>query len=212
MMEVGRPLIREELGEKSTDQALKDSDAHFQNLLPDIPYIGGRDNPLTDTIIQMTSMLALYRALKGHLPVNLIGELTCRMAQAWIDRYPRVLRHLIGRYYLSRFMQQRKREQARASLERRYPGDFVFEYVEGDGGSFDWGINYLDCAVVKFFADQGASELTPFMCRIDFLMFPALGITLRRTSTRARGCSHCDFRFQWGGAAAELRSSGWGDS
>ena len=63
-------------------------------------------------------------------------------------------------------------------------------------------------STVKFFNDRGASELTPYMCRLDFLMFPAPGITLQRSGTRAQGCSHCDFRFKWGGSAAKARSTG----
>jgi hypothetical protein len=46
------------------------------------------------------------------------------------------------------------------------------------------------------------------MCRIDFLMFPALGITLKRSGTGAQGCDHCDFRFKWGGSAAKVKSTG----
>jgi hypothetical protein len=46
------------------------------------------------------------------------------------------------------------------------------------------------------------------MCRIDFLMFPALGITLKRSGTRAQGCDHCDFRFKWGGSTAKVKSTG----
>jgi hypothetical protein len=142
------------------------------------------------------------------MAVDEIGELAYQMAVTWIERYPKIFRHLIGRYYLSGFMQRRKQRQAELSQAKTYPGDFVFEYVAGDGEGFDWGINYLECAIVKFFAEQGAGELTPHMCRIDFLMFPALGITLQRSGTRAHGCSHCDFRFTWGGSAAAGNSNG----
>ena len=208
LLRIGVPLIASEMGPALAAQVERESVEEFNNLVPEIPFIGGTGNPLTDTLIQMTSMLALYRPLKDHLPVDKIGNLTYRMAQAWIGRYPDIFRRLVGRFYLSGYMQRRKQRQARESQERRYPGDFVFEYVEGDGERFDWGINYLECAVVKFFADQNATELTPYMCRIDFLMFPALGITLKRTTTRAGGCSHCDFRFQWGGAKARRKSQG----
>lgn len=38
------------------------------------------------------------------------------------------------------------------------------------------------------------------MCELDYLMFPALGIELKRTGTIAQGCTHCDFRFAKKGA------------
>lgn len=205
---MGRPMLSERFDETTADSLIEAAIVEYEQLLPEIPYIGGKENPLTDTLVQMASMLALYRALKEHMPVEEIGELSYQMAVAWIERYPRFLRHLIGRYYMSGTMQRRKQKQAALSLEERYPEDFVFEVVPGDGERFDWGINYLSCAIVKFFEAQGASELTPYMCRIDFLMFPALGITLKRQGTRAQGCSHCDFRFTWGGLAAAENSSG----
>jgi L-2-amino-thiazoline-4-carboxylic acid hydrolase len=206
MMEIGETWIAEEFGAAFAAAAVNNSVAEFNALLPEIPYIGGGENPLTDTLIQMTSILALYRALEEHVPVDRIGDLAYRMAQAWIRRYPRILRFLIGRFYLAAPMRQRKQRQARVSQTRRYPGDFVFEFVEGDIKTFRWGINYLECAIVKFFAEQGASGLTPYMCRIDFLMFPALGIELQRSGTLAQGCSQCDFRLRWGGATAERMS------
>jgi hypothetical protein len=49
---------------------------------------------------------------------------------------------------------------------------------------------------VKFFHEQGADEFTPYMCFIDFLMFPAMGIALEREGTIAQGCGRCDFRFR----------------
>lgn len=208
MMAIGRPMLAERFGPAFAEQAVCQSTEVFQALLAELPYIGGDENPLTDTLVQVTSVLALYRVLQEHMSAAEVGELAHRMTEAWIARTPRWLRHLAGRYYLSRMMQRRKRRQAALSQQRRHPEDFVFKYVAGDGAAFDWGIDYLECAIVKFFQEQGAAALTPYMCRLDFLMFPALGISLQRTGTRAQGCSHCDFRFSWGGAEAKAAARG----
>lgn len=172
----------------------------FEQLIPVIPYIGGDANPLTDTLVQMTCLLALYRVLKRHdRPVEEIGELVYRMAQTYVDQYPRLLRLLLGRLYMTRYWRRRTAKKATQSQQREYPGNFVYEVVAGEGADFDWGINYLECGVVKFFHQQGADELTPYMCLIDYLMFPAMGVGLQRQGTIAHGCTHCDFRFKHGG-------------
>jgi len=197
IMAIGRPLMVERFGEELAHTAVAQTLTEFEQLIPHIPYIGGKDNPMTDTLEQMSSFLALYRVLKRHgRDVNEISDLVYEMAQAYVESYPRLARHLIGRFYMSRFNQRRQRQRALKSQERQFPGDFVVEVVEGDAkDDFAWGINYLECGVVKFFAEQDAEEFTPAMCRIDYLMFPALGIELKRTGTIAQGCSHCDFRF-----------------
>jgi hypothetical protein len=197
MMGIGQPIMTRRFGYYLAATAVAESDIEFQNLIPQIPSIGGKDNPMTDTLVQMTSLLALYRVLKRHgRDVTEIGDIAYEMAQAWVAAYPQFARHIIGKYYMSRFNRKRQKQKAINSQKRQYPGDFVIEFVEGNNNDFDWGINFVECGVVKFFAEQDASEFTPAMCRIDYLLFPALGIDLQRTGTIAQGCTHCDFRFR----------------
>ncbi len=196
MMRLGKPLLAARYGRELAETAVAQSATEFENLLPHIPYIGGAANSMTDTVVQLTSLLALYRVLKQKgKPVAEIGELFYEMAQARVNAFPKWLRHLVGRFYLSRWNVRRLRKKAAVSQQRQYPGDFVFELVPAGNSTRLRGVNYLECAIVKFFAQQGASELTPYMCRIDFLLFPAMGIELSRTGTIAQGCTHCDFRF-----------------
>jgi hypothetical protein len=161
------------------------------------PYIGGKANPLTDTLEQMTSLLALYQVMKRHgKTVEEIGELVYEMGRARVKRFPKAFRMLLGRLYMTKFWKERTKKKALESRQKKYPGNFVYEVVEGDDKNFAWGINYLECGVVKFFRQQNADEFTPYMCLIDYLMFPDMGIELQRQGTIANGCTHCDFRFK----------------
>ncbi|HRQ36322.1 MAG TPA: L-2-amino-thiazoline-4-carboxylic acid hydrolase [Chloroflexota bacterium] len=198
MMELARPYLTERYGAELADTAVAQSTIEFEQLIPEIPYIGGKANSMTDTLVQMATLLALYRVLKRQgKPVAEIGQLAQEMAQAWVDQYPQFLRRLIGRYYFSAFNRRRLAQKADTLRQQQYPGDFVREVVEGGpDDDFAWGVNYLECGVVKFFAAQDAAEFSPFMCEIDYLIFPALSIDLQRTGTIAQGCSHCDFRFR----------------
>jgi hypothetical protein len=68
----------------------------------------------------------------------------------------------------------------------------------GDGKKFDYGCDHKECGIVKFFHKQGADELTPYMCKLDFLYSDALDEGLVRTSTIAGGGTVCNFRFKRG--------------
>jgi hypothetical protein len=192
----GHELLAERYGAAAVPAILAEARDEFAALIPAIPYIGGRANPLTDTLEQMASMLALYRVLQRRgRPVAEVGALVHAMAQRRIDSMPALLRRLAGRLYMSRLWRRRTERKALASQRGVYPGNFVFEVVPGDDSGAEWGINYLECGLVKFLHAQGADEFTPYMCFIDFLMFPAMGIRLERQGTLAQGCAQCDFRF-----------------
>ena len=86
-------------------------------------------------------------------------------------------------------------ERAAKTQERQYPGNYVIAFVEGDGVSFDYGIDYLECGGCKFLESQGAFELARYICPIDIVYSEALGWGLTRTQTIADGGETCDFRF-----------------
>jgi len=183
----------------------RESLAEFEKLIPELPYIGGDQNPLTGNLVFSASALAFYRVMKRHgRTIEEIGELLYRIMEAWIRRYPRFIRRLMGSYYMLKLSRRLSRRRALLSQERRYAGDWVFEYIEGDGETFDWGRDYVECGIVEFLHSQGADELTPYLCLTDYALFGALGIELKRTMTLAEGCQKCDFRFRKGESP-----SGW---
>jgi hypothetical protein len=74
----------------------------------------------------------------------------------------------------------------------------VLTFVEGDGKSFDFGVDYTECGIVKYYRAQNADELAPYLCLGDFPLSQVLGTGLVRTTTLARGGPWCDFRFKNG--------------
>jgi hypothetical protein len=97
-------------------------------------------------------------------------------------------------------------QRAAESQIRRYPGDYVYRFVPGDGETFDFdfdfgfgfGFDYVECAGVKFPREQRATEPAPYICPADILYSEALGWGLKRTTTLAQGGARCDFRFRRG--------------
>ena len=167
----------------------------YRRLIPDVPYIGGRRNIYSDALALAPRALALYRAVVRHGgTLEDTGELLHRMFKAQMERIPRVLRHWVGRQRFGRLRRRKVERAARRSQARRYPGDWVFERIDGDGETFDFGIDITECGIVKFLHAQEADELCPYGCDLDYVMFEAMGIGLRRTKTLAWGCDRCDFR------------------
>ncbi len=173
----------------------RDTLQEYRRLIPHLPDIGGKANHLYNNLVQSAWALALYRAVQRQGgAVEEAGELIHRAMEAVLYRIPAFLRHVIGRLRLSRWRVRRLQAAARRSQRRQYPGDWVFEIIEGDGRAFDLGIDYIECAIDKFMRAQDAPELTPYLCNIDYLLAHAFGFGLRRTMTLAWGCPKCDFR------------------
>ena len=93
MMTLGEPLLIERYGRSAAAEITTQSLVKFKQLLPEIPYIGGKANNMTETLEQMGTILAIYRTLKERSrPVEEIGELIYRMGQAWVEQYPLIMR------------------------------------------------------------------------------------------------------------------------
>ena len=107
---------------------------------------------------------------------------------------PKVLRHLYGRIRVSKWRYPHLEAAARETQKREYPGNWVQEFIAGDGELFDFGFDYTECGIVKFMEAQNASELTPYLCQTDFAALEATGLHLQRTETIASGCERCNFR------------------
>jgi len=179
------------------DSIMKESRREYENLIPDLPYIGGDDNSrLTAIMIFSGHSLALYRAMKRHgRTAEEIGRIIYENAETQLKNNPQQPRQQ-GQQMLTEELQKRLKEHAKKSQQRTYSYDWVFSFVEGDGKEFDFGFDYTECGICKFYKSQGAEELTPYLCLLDYPKYKALGIQLTRTKTIADGAGICDFRFK----------------
>ena len=166
-----------------------------RRLIGRLPYIGGRRNICSSDLSSSAWALATYRVMVRHGgSLEDTGELIREVVRAEIERIPHGVRSLMVRYRFSRLRRRKVERAAQRSQARRYPGDWVFETVDGDGKAFDFGVDMAECGIVKFLHAEGADELCPYLCNIDYVAAEAMGIGLRRTKTLAWGCDACDFR------------------
>jgi L-2-amino-thiazoline-4-carboxylic acid hydrolase len=195
-----RKLVVKTYGNDAGEAVVKETMRRFEALLPDIPYIGGNENRLTATLYMTAAMLAMYQALRARgESAEGAARLIYLGASSFYGGFPtRLLLRWQGRKQFSRKRIEQRRREAAISQERRYPDDWVFNSVEGDGRTFEWGLDYAECGVVNYLGQQGAPELAPYLCWLDYPVFAAMRVRLIRTETLAQGGQRCDFRFSRG--------------
>ena len=182
-------------GKDKADLMRAEMREELRRLIPQVPYIGGKQNPLTTQLVQSAGALALYRVVLKHGDtLEDTGELLHRLFRAEVERFPRMLRPWVKWYMFSGLRRRQALKEASRSQARRYPGDWVFERVDGDGSSFDQGRDYTECGIVKFLHAQDADALCPYLCDLDWVTAEVIGYGFQRTKTLAWGCDRCDFR------------------
>lgn len=180
------------------DAVIADARTEFTALIPALPEIEAKP-PRDQFHVATAWLLAFYRAVQRRgMPVEEAGCFLYDATELFVATYPRFITRMIGGNLFSRRYLRKLRERAARSQLRHFPGDYVVEYVPGDG-TFDFGVDYRECASVKFLRAQGAPELAQHICPVDIIYSDTFGWGLRRTTTLAMGGDHCDFRFTKGG-------------
>lgn len=186
-----RPTIVVQYGEDFAHTLIERSREEFEALLPHIPYIGGDENHLTDSLVGSARYLAFYKAMKKYnRTAEETGKVLYDAALAQTDDSPIAIPP--SEMLTTEQLMERRRRRAERSEERRYSEDYVYKFVIGDGEDFDYGYDFLECAAQKFYHAQGANEFTPFYC---FLDYPKSTMGLSRTMTLAEGHAKCNHRF-----------------
>lgn len=200
-----RRVLSARVGSEVTDQVLHEAREQYQGLVEEIPYAGRDWEIMAGNIIIPTEILAFALVLRRHgYPREEIGTLIGELVEIPFQWVPPWLAQSLLRWSLPLIRWWLGR-QARASVERQHPDEFVWEVVGGDGGS-DLGINIRSCAVCKTFAKHDATDFVPYVCALDDRVSQIFGLGLRRSGTIGLGASHCDFRWKLGGEPRTLVS------
>lgn len=180
-------------GQAETGRLVQAALQEYEALIPHIPYVGGSANPFTKTLVEAAWFLACYRVMKADdIPTRQIGAVIQKMYAAWLHRYPRFVWRLAGWWEFTHFYTDKLVARALRSQQRRYPGDWVFTVSDDLSGGYQ--VNYTACGICKFYHAQGADELIPYMCSLDYLLSHSKGLKLIRRGTLAQGAPQCDFQ------------------
>ena len=182
-------------GDKFANAVLRETRQQYEILIPQIPYIGGDENPMTRHLVRSTTSLVLYKVMKAWgKTAEEVGKLVYDAVVISVSQLPTLSSQELSAAYISE-----EKERARKSQERRYSEDWVWEFVEGDLVGFDYGYDFLECGTQKLYHAHDADEFLPFYCYLDFITHRTIGWGFARTKTLAKGDERCDFRWKKGG-------------
>ncbi len=194
-----KPSVAAWLGEEQASRFIRESRQEYEALIPRIPFIGN-NSLLLSFSLPTTRYLAVYRALQRQgRTVEDAGRLVLMMGTEEARAVPYVARRCMGYLWFSTWFKALLKKRAIKSQQRRYPGDWVMNYVQGDGREFDYGVDYIECANCKLLQAENAFELMTYVCATDKPISELMGWGLTRTMTLAEGFAKCDFRFKRGG-------------
>jgi hypothetical protein len=142
--------------------------------------------------------LAFYQTMKAHSqPVEQTGRVMYRAMEAMFS-FNDPLAMAQSRDPNGKAAQDEFLRLESWLMKSPYPGDWKMTFVKGDGKSFDFGVDYTECGIVKFYQAHQAEELARYMCLGDFPLSKPLNSGLARTTTLALGGKKCDFRWKAG--------------
>ncbi len=196
LMKSGEKVLVAEYGDEFAENVTADARREYEELIPQIPYIGGTE-PWTRQLILSTLFLAIYRVMKSQgKTADETWKFCSDMEKRFLKSLPRFVRKLMRNSAFTQNQLNQNTNGPAESQKRQYPDGDVFTFVEGNEQGFDYGIDITECAKCKFYLQQDAEEFLPYLCLVDKLFAEALGFGLVRTRTLADGFDRCDFRLK----------------
>jgi hypothetical protein len=191
-------VLSARFGQSWAEVLLHDIRREYEALALDAPTIGGAENVFTEWLTYGVYYLTVYRVLASQdQSIEQVERIIYETYEVMADR-PQWLIGLVGSLKYNQGYIEQLKSAAAVSQERRYPEDWVCTFVEGDGETFDYGLDITECGICKFYHAHGADELAPYMCLSDYVVSRAFGRGLVRYKTIAEGAEVCDFRYKQG--------------
>lgn len=166
---------------------------NYKKLIPELPYIGGKKNLLTNSIVIAIQMLALIKTLETHgVTKEKIGECIYRLVENERKMKSMILLLLSRTVFFSRWNINKFERGAIASQRRKYPEDWVYTMNNESKGMFE--LCFSECGICKLYKKLGYADYVPYLCLTDYTTPPGMRIRLERSTTIGNGGEVCDFR------------------
>ena len=196
---ISKRLLVDKFSEEKIKDLHEQMRKEYEELIPEIPYIGGNKNPFTIILLDCISSLPMIRALeKEGMSYREIGKFTYDFWEA-SNKIRAIKAEKKGQDPAERLFKEDyvnyMKLLAGTSQKRKFDSDWVFDFVDGKEEAFDYGYNFSNCGVYDFYKKQGAEKYVPFVCLSDFAEAHMAGCGLTRTQTIGNGDPICDHRY-----------------
>ena len=192
----GKRALYTKYGEQKGGQLLELIKADYETLLGKVPYVGEIDIMKRQMLLTVI-FTAIYRTLKETEKIEDIWTLCNEFNRETLTNMPKLVRWFLKKSTFSKRMKNSFKNLAQEHKEKNLADQW--DFVEGDGKTFDYGMNMTKCAKVIFLEKIGISEFTPYVCLIDKNFADCCNYGLKRTMVLAEGAVHCDFRLSKNG-------------
>jgi hypothetical protein len=192
--------MAQEYGAKVAATIAEDMVADFEEVLAELPYIGGNDKgSMTSTLVNcamsMSYCLAMMENGRSMDDAGRYNYFACAAA-ARMHPVPKS-----DRYQPTDVAGERREARGWAAWtqEGTYPQNWVAEYVGGLPKPYTYGYDFTQCANVGVCKHLGIPKFTRYLCMLDKVQYEAIGQGMTRTKTIADGSDCCDFHFRTDG-------------
>lgn len=195
--QVRRELYLQFFGENEIDVILDEMRDSYEELIPNMPYIGEFNFHLV-WFLPNSQKLAEYLVVKNYgFTKKQFSNLHLTQASKDLLAYPEADRIKIAKGQFGFEIEMQMAAWAMWSQFRVYPDDYIYRFRKGDGVDFDWGFDYTQCANVLLYEKYDALDLLlPLVCTMDDLAGSALFTGYQRTMQLATGDPMCDLRWK----------------
>ena len=173
----------------------------YRRIVERTPGIGSmKENMFVMTMYAGAFLIALYKEADGKLDEEKLKGLVRAAATC-----PLMVRAKQGK---SAFTKKEIEERTRQSKWSRdhieeYPMNW-FYYFETVPGKDEYFITHKQCGICKLTEQENCSEITKFLCMMDYYTFEMQGAVLDRTKTLGWGDDECNFHVMSRERAAEI--------
>ncbi len=178
------------------DSILAKSKEEYEKILPDIPYIGGFQNKLTNHLQNSAEVLAYIRVLERyHLTEKEIGEILYKFFKKLFHKKLWLIQSISKISFKNKlFRKILYKWVGNMNRFHHYEYSWHSEIIEPEGDEFIFGLNVLECGICKYYNREHAGKYIKYLCLADYPMVESFGLHLTRTKTIAITDDVCDCR------------------
>lgn len=170
------------------------NDAFESKLLPNLPYVGGKQNANdTNNLVGCCEYAALFLVGKDYnLPNDQIGELLTRLEERHFKALPLVVQKAVRKLMKKNFVHTFLKRMAEKSkvYSKKYPYAWEYRYEEPDK-EYSHKYSCTRCGAYMFLNEMGLGDIMPYICNIDFVAFSAYGLPYYRNEVIGYGDEKC---------------------
>lgn len=192
ILKLAKPSILKIKDEEFYRRLSHESNMFLKEIIPNIPYVGGKDNMFTIILEINACIIALYKIMKKNGEnLNSIIRLFCETTEKFFQKYPRFILKLIGSYMLSKRFIRKLTNLSNETHQMKYPNNWVFTIKKGNDEEYRWKAIYSQCAVCNFWMAQELEEILPYCCFFDVINSKYCNTGIQFESTIGEGSPFC---------------------